>query len=150
SRAIPTMPRCSSRTFRSWCSIPASIRDGRRYHCCRPSHTPKDRQCQRSPAASRHLYRDTLLQLLLHKNRPASLEQNAAYGVALSDLAGRLSFRPTLFLRAAQQLSDIVMPPPVLSTDFNRLAILLDIDGTLLDLAPTPRQVFASRALRET
>jgi trehalose 6-phosphate phosphatase len=41
-------------------------------------------------------------------------------------------------------------PPPVLPTDFSRLAILLDIDGTLLDLAPTPRQVFASRALRET
>ena len=39
---------------------------------------------------------------------------------------------------------------PPLPTDLARLAILLDVDGTLLDLAPTPREVFVSHALRET
>lgn len=34
--------------------------------------------------------------------------------------------------------------------DLNQLAILLDVDGTLLDLAPTPREVFVSHALRDT
>jgi trehalose 6-phosphate phosphatase len=39
---------------------------------------------------------------------------------------------------------------PLLPADLSELAILLDVDGTLLDLAPTPREVFVSHALRET
>jgi trehalose 6-phosphate phosphatase len=39
---------------------------------------------------------------------------------------------------------------PSLPTDLGQLAILLDVDGTLLDFAPTPREVFVSHALRET
>jgi trehalose 6-phosphate phosphatase len=39
---------------------------------------------------------------------------------------------------------------PALPADFDHLAILLDVDGTLLDLAPTPREVFVSHALRDT
>jgi trehalose 6-phosphate phosphatase len=39
---------------------------------------------------------------------------------------------------------------PALPADFDQLAILLDVDGTLLDLAPTPREVFVSHALRDT
>jgi trehalose 6-phosphate phosphatase len=34
--------------------------------------------------------------------------------------------------------------------DLDSLAILLDVDGTLLDLAPTPREVWAPHSLRET
>jgi trehalose 6-phosphate phosphatase len=34
--------------------------------------------------------------------------------------------------------------------DLGQLAILLDVDGTLLDLAPTPREVFVSAELRVT
>ena len=41
-----------------------------------------------------------------------------------------------------------VIPP--LPPDSNTLAILLDVDGTLLDLAPTPREVFVPHALRDT
>jgi trehalose 6-phosphate phosphatase len=41
-----------------------------------------------------------------------------------------------------------VIPP--LPSDLNTLAILLDVDGTLLDLAPTPREVFVPHALRDT
>jgi trehalose 6-phosphate phosphatase len=39
---------------------------------------------------------------------------------------------------------------PSLPVDLDQLAILLDVDGTLLDLAPTPREVFVSHALRDT
>jgi trehalose 6-phosphate phosphatase len=39
---------------------------------------------------------------------------------------------------------------PSLPVDLDQLAILLDVDGTLLDFAPTPREVFVSHALRET
>jgi trehalose 6-phosphate phosphatase len=34
--------------------------------------------------------------------------------------------------------------------DFSRIAILLDIDGTLLDIAPTPREVVVPRGLPQT
>jgi trehalose 6-phosphate phosphatase len=39
---------------------------------------------------------------------------------------------------------------PLLPSDLSKLAILLDVDGTLLDLAPTPREVFVPHALRDT
>jgi trehalose 6-phosphate phosphatase len=41
---------------------------------------------------------------------------------------------------------------PVLTTpvDLGRDAILLDVDGTIVDIAPTPREVFVSGALRQT
>jgi trehalose 6-phosphate phosphatase len=39
---------------------------------------------------------------------------------------------------------------PSLPADFMQMAILLDVDGTILDLAPTPREVFVPRSLRET
>jgi trehalose 6-phosphate phosphatase len=41
-------------------------------------------------------------------------------------------------------------PPPSLRTDLQKTAILLDVDGTILDIAPTPREVFASHGLRDT
>jgi trehalose 6-phosphate phosphatase len=49
-------------------------------------------------------------------------------------------------------LSDKVMPNvvPSLPPDLHELAILLDVDGTILDLAPTPREVFVPHALRDT
>ena len=55
-------------------------------------------------------------------------------------------------------LSDFDEPPdnvmtnriPPLPADLKQLAILLDVDGTILDLAPTPREVFVPHALRET
>jgi len=39
---------------------------------------------------------------------------------------------------------------PAETIDLDRFAILLDVDGTILDLAPTPREVFVSAALRVT
>jgi len=42
------------------------------------------------------------------------------------------------------------MQSPTLPADLSRLAILLDVDGTLLNFAPTPRQVFVSPQLRDT
>jgi trehalose 6-phosphate phosphatase len=42
------------------------------------------------------------------------------------------------------------MPSPTLPADLSRLAILLDVDGTLLNFASTPRQVFVSHQLRDT
>ncbi len=41
-----------------------------------------------------------------------------------------------------------MLPLPI--NDTNGYAFLLDIDGTLLDIAPTPREVYVSRDLRET
>jgi trehalose 6-phosphate phosphatase len=35
------------------------------------------------------------------------------------------------------------------SIDLNEVALLLDVDGTLLDLAPTPREVYVPHSLRE-
>jgi trehalose 6-phosphate phosphatase len=42
------------------------------------------------------------------------------------------------------------MPSLPVADDPSRLALLLDIDGTLLDIAATPREVYVSRSLRET
>jgi trehalose 6-phosphate phosphatase len=39
---------------------------------------------------------------------------------------------------------------PQLLAPLSRFAILLDVDGTILDLAPTPREVFVSHTLRDT
>jgi trehalose 6-phosphate phosphatase len=39
---------------------------------------------------------------------------------------------------------------PSLPANLDQLAILLDVDGTILDFAATPREVFVSHALRDT
>jgi trehalose 6-phosphate phosphatase len=39
---------------------------------------------------------------------------------------------------------------PTLPADLNEIAVLLDVDGTILDLAPTPREVFVPHSLRDT
>jgi trehalose 6-phosphate phosphatase len=39
---------------------------------------------------------------------------------------------------------------PPLPEDLQKAAILLDVDGTLLDLAPTPREVFVPHSLQES
>ena len=39
---------------------------------------------------------------------------------------------------------------PSLPADLDQFAVLLDVDGTILDLAPTPREVFVSHELRGT
>ena len=39
---------------------------------------------------------------------------------------------------------------PSLPSDLKPFAFLLDVDGTILDLAPTPRGVFVSHELRDT
>ena len=45
----------------------------------------------------------------------------------------------------------LIMPDATLpKEDLSRLAVLLDIDGTILDIAPTPREVFVPHSLRET
>jgi trehalose 6-phosphate phosphatase len=41
-------------------------------------------------------------------------------------------------------------PAPLLAPDLKKTAILLDVDGTLLDIAPTPREVFVPHSLRDT
>jgi trehalose 6-phosphate phosphatase len=40
-----------------------------------------------------------------------------------------------------------IIPP--LPDDYEEFALLLDVDGTLLDIAPTPREVFVPHSLRE-
>jgi len=49
-------------------------------------------------------------------------------------------------------LPDNLMPNviPSLPADLDEIAILLDVDGTILDLAPTPREVFVPHSLRDT
>ena len=41
-------------------------------------------------------------------------------------------------------------PIPSLPAALTQFAVLLDVDGTILDLAPTPREVFVSHELRDT
>src|SRR5262249_60613755 len=41
-------------------------------------------------------------------------------------------------------------PIPSSPAALNQFALLLDVDGTILDLAPTPREVFVSHTLRDT
>ena len=41
-------------------------------------------------------------------------------------------------------------PAPLLAPDLNTIAVLLDVDGTILDIAPTPREVFVPHVLRDT
>src|ERR1700694_5639857 len=45
---------------------------------------------------------------------------------------------------------DAVPVPRALVPHFNECALLLDIDGTLLDLAPTPREVWVPPDLAKT
>src|SRR5258706_4926642 len=44
----------------------------------------------------------------------------------------------------------MLKPIPPLPAALDQFAILLDVDGTILDLAPTPREVFVPHALRDT
>ena len=53
-------------------------------------------------------------------------------------------------LTPLQEKPDAVPVPHLLVPHLNATAILLDIDGTLLDLMPTPRQVWVPPGLRET
>jgi len=39
---------------------------------------------------------------------------------------------------------------PSLPSDFSKIAFLLDVDGTIVDLAATPREVYVPHALRDT
>jgi len=48
----------------------------------------------------------------------------------------------------AMNAVDIAVPP--LLTDLRKCAILLDIDGTILDIAPSPPQVWVPTGLRQT
>ena len=50
--------------------------------------------------------------------------------------------------RHAVDAMDIAVPP--LASDLRQCAILLDIDGTILDIAPSPRQVWVPTGLRRT
>src|SRR5258708_3857897 len=54
--------------------------------------------------------------------------------------------------RIARFAAQAVMlkPIPPLPAALDQFAILLDVDGTILDLAPTPREVFVSHTLRDT
>jgi trehalose 6-phosphate phosphatase len=51
-------------------------------------------------------------------------------------------------LKFSNRAMDVV-PPPLVS-DLRQSAILLDIDGTILDIAPSPRQVWVPADLRRT
>src|ERR1051326_2412567 len=53
-------------------------------------------------------------------------------------------------LTPLQEKPDAVPVPHLLVPHLNDTAILLDIDGTLLDLMPTPREVWVPPGLRET
>src|SRR5471032_2305003 len=49
-----------------------------------------------------------------------------------------------------EQAPDAVPVPRAIVPHLNEIAILLDIDGTLLDLAPTPREVWVPPGLAKT
>jgi trehalose 6-phosphate phosphatase len=51
-------------------------------------------------------------------------------------------------VKLSNRVMDIA-PPPLVS-DLRHSAILLDIDGTILDIAPSPRQVWVPAGLRST
>jgi trehalose 6-phosphate phosphatase len=53
-------------------------------------------------------------------------------------------------LTPLQEKPEAVPVPHLLVPRLNEIAILLDIDGTLLDLMPTPREVWVPPGLRET
>src|SRR5215472_3603213 len=53
-------------------------------------------------------------------------------------------------LTPLQEKPDAVPVPHLLVPHLNETAILLDIDGTLLELMPTPREVWVPPGLRET
>src|ERR1700759_1873485 len=53
-------------------------------------------------------------------------------------------------LTPLQEKPDAVPVPHLLVPHLDEIAILLDIDGTLLDLMPTPREVWVPPGLRET
>src|SRR5271154_6274403 len=53
-------------------------------------------------------------------------------------------------LTPLQEPPDAVPVPHLLVPHLNETAILLDIDGTLLDLMPTPREVWVPPGLAET
>src|SRR5947209_6063345 len=53
-------------------------------------------------------------------------------------------------LTPLQEKPDAVPVPHLLVPHLSETAILLDIDGTLLDLMPTPREVWVPPGLRET
>jgi trehalose 6-phosphate phosphatase len=52
--------------------------------------------------------------------------------------------------RADEMASDAVPVPHLLAPHLSKIALLLDIDGTLLDLMPTPREVWVPPGLAET
>ena len=45
---------------------------------------------------------------------------------------------------------DMEIATTSLTSDLRECAILLDIDGTIIDIAPTPRQVWVPPELRHT
>jgi trehalose 6-phosphate phosphatase len=55
-------------------------------------------------------------------------------------------------VRSQQHVADLAMDTAStsLTSDLRQCAILLDIDGTILDIAPTPRQVWVPPELRQT
>src|SRR6202050_3911073 len=55
-------------------------------------------------------------------------------------------------VRSQEHVADIAMDIATtsLSSDLRECAILLDIDGTILDIAPTPREVWVPPELRHT
>ncbi len=56
--------------------------------------------------------------------------------------------RGSEILRHTMDVMDIAAPSLV--SDLHQCAILLDIDGTILDIAPSPRQVWVPTGLRQT
>src|SRR5215831_4172280 len=61
---------------------------------------------------------------------------SAPFGATASTIIARKQLMPNV--------------PPSLPPDFSKLAFLLDVDGTIVDLAATPREVYVSHALRDT
>ncbi|ABQ32855.1 MULTISPECIES: trehalose-phosphatase [Bradyrhizobium] len=65
----------------------------------------------------------------------------------MSDVSKLIATQPPA---AASAPPEIVPAPASLVPHLGEVAILLDIDGTLLDLAPTPREVWVPPGLAET
>ncbi|CCD99580.1 trehalose-phosphatase [Bradyrhizobium sp. STM 3809] len=61
-----------------------------------------------------------------------------------------MSEKSDLIVQGTSEPAEIVPTPLSLVPHLREVAILLDIDGTLLDLAPTPREVWVPPGLMET
>lgn len=74
--------------------------------------------------------------------------RSAIAAASRHDIGGTCVAQVTLTDRVAESQNLAMAHLPI--SDLRHVAILLDVDGTIVDFAPTPREVFVSVELRQT